>query len=81
VRGVHCDFGPSRIKGRQSLLRRLRALVVASYRFGAQTGGDDQTLGDSRVESAARTDFPVYGSGSFSVDGRSGPDRPTVTHE
>lgn len=35
MRGVHCDFGPSRIRGRQSLLRRLRALIVASYRYGA----------------------------------------------
>jgi hypothetical protein len=34
MRGVRCDFGPSRVKGRQSLLRRLRALVVASHRFG-----------------------------------------------
>jgi hypothetical protein len=33
------------------------------------------------AEGAPRADFPVYGSGSFSVDGRSGPDRPTVTHE
>jgi hypothetical protein len=34
MRGATHTFGPSRVKGRQSLLRRLRALVVASHRFG-----------------------------------------------
>jgi hypothetical protein len=35
MRGHAQPFGPSRIKGQQVLLRRLRTLVVASHRYGA----------------------------------------------
>jgi hypothetical protein len=34
MRGVRCDFGPSRIKGKRSLIARLRRLTLADYRFG-----------------------------------------------
>lgn len=34
MRGVRCDFGPSRIKGKRSLIARLRRLTIAAYRFG-----------------------------------------------
>jgi hypothetical protein len=34
MRGTTLPSSPSRIKGRASLLRRLRALVIAAHRFG-----------------------------------------------
>lgn len=34
MRGTRTDFVPSRIRGRRSLLRRLRALLLAGVRFG-----------------------------------------------
>jgi hypothetical protein len=34
MRGTILPSSPSRIKGRASLVRRLRALLVASHRFG-----------------------------------------------
>mgnify|MGYP001552942486 CR=1 FL=1 len=34
MRGTILPSSPSRIKGRASLLRRLRSLLIASHRFG-----------------------------------------------
>jgi hypothetical protein len=34
MRGTRLPSAPSRIKGRASLIRRLRALLLASYRYG-----------------------------------------------
>jgi hypothetical protein len=34
MRGITLPSSPSRIKGRASLLRRLRSLLIAAHRFG-----------------------------------------------
>jgi hypothetical protein len=44
MRGVRCDFGPSRIKGERSLIARLRRLTIAAYRFGAHRAATHKDL-------------------------------------
>ena len=52
MRGTPLPVVPSRIKGRPSLLRRLRALLVAAHRYGRHraVSRDDQRFAARLVD-------------------------------
>lgn len=57
MRGITLPSSPSRIKGRASLLRRLRALLIAAHRYGQHRAAsrDDVAFAGALVEGLAAT--------------------------